>query len=173
MSDETSHSHTPFEAADHDHDRCVTSAVAAAAELCERRGARLTDLRRRILELVWRSHAPRGAYSILETLQQQGRSAAPPTVYRALDFLLAHGLVHRIESLNAVVGCPTPGKPHTGHFLICTGCGIAAEVDDRRIGDAVEASAGMLGFRIERQTIEIAGQCPNCQDGEAAESHAG
>ena len=89
--------HTPFEAADHDHDRCIADAVAAAAELCERRGARLTDLRRRILELVWRSHAPRGAYSILETLQQQGRSAAPPAVFRALDLLLAHRRVHPQE----------------------------------------------------------------------------
>ena len=159
----TTHAHAPCEAADHDHDRCIADAVAAAAELCERRGARLTDLRRRILELVWRSHAPRGPYSILDTLQQQGRSAAPPTVYRALDFLLAHGLVHRIESLNAVVGCPTPGKAHTGHFLICTGCGIAAEVDDRRIGDAVAASAGKVVFRIERQTSEGAGRCPSGQ----------
>ena len=173
MAHSSDHTHHLFEAADHDHDLCISEAVAAAAELCERRGARLTDLRRHILELVWRSHAPRGAYSILETLYQQGRSAAPPTVYRVLDFLLAHGLIHRIESLNAVVGCPTPGKPHTGHFLICNGCGIAAEVDDRRIGDAVAASAGEVGFRVERQTIELAGRCPNCQDGEGRESHAG
>ena len=57
--------------------------------------------------------------------EQDGRRAAPPTVYRALDFLLENGLVHRISSLNAFVGCSLPGKPHAGQFLLCSGCGAA------------------------------------------------
>ncbi|MGB8273652.1 MAG: transcriptional repressor, partial [Alphaproteobacteria bacterium] len=127
----------PFPGAAHDHGSCVAAAVEHAARLCAKRHARLTDLRRHVLELVWRSHEPVGAYAILETLRREGRKAAPPTVYRALEFLLAHGLVHRIESLNAFVGCVRPGSAHGGQFLICSACGAAAELNDGRIGRAV------------------------------------
>ena len=153
-----------FVRADHDHGPCVSAALAAAAELCERRGVRLTVLRRQVLELVWGSHAPQGAYAILETLHRRGRRAAPPTVYRALDFLLGQGLVHRIVSMNAYVGCTTPGALHAGHFLICGGCGTAAEVDGRRIGAAVRRRAAEVGFKVERETVELRGLCPSCQD---------
>lgn len=163
----------PFPRANHDHESCVTTALAAATRLCQRRGARLTELRRRILALVWRSHTPQGAYAILATLHRQGRRAAPPTVYRALEFLLEHGLIHRIESLNAFVGCATPGEPHAGHFLICSDCGASAEVDDRRIGAAVRDSVADAGFKLERQIIELTGLCPDCQTTPKDAGHAG
>ena len=152
-----------FPSADHDHGRCIATALDAAAGLCERRGARLTALRRQVLELVWRGHEPRGAYAILETLHQGGRRAAPPTVYRALEFLLGQGLIHRIESLNAFIGCVAPSEPHAGHFLICDACGGAAEVNDQRIGAALRESATEIGFKVERETIELRGLCPRCQ----------
>lgn len=154
-----------FPAANHDHGRCVAHALAAAEAECRRRGARLTDVRRRVLELVWASHAPIGAYVVLETLGREGWSAAPPTVYRALDFLLAHGLVHRIERLNAYVGCTRPGAPHAGQFLLCTQCGAAAELDDESITRAVAAAAARLGFTITGQTVEAEGLCPACRGG--------
>lgn len=152
-----------FAAADHDHQGCVDAAVAAAAEICAGRDARLTRLRRRVLELVWGSHGPVGAYDILERLGRDGRRVAPPTVYRALEFLVDQGLVHRIESHNAYVGCPDPGKSHVGQFLICRVCGAAAELDDGRIHAAVVRSARDVGFRVQHQTIEVMGLCPYCQ----------
>ncbi len=147
----------------HDHGACIASAVARATELCAHRKARLTRLRRRVLEIVWRSHEPVGAYAILRVLRAEGRPAAPPTVYRALEFLLAHGLVHRVESLNAYMGCAQPGKAHTGQFLICGRCGAAVELDDERVRSAVARGAERLGFAIERQTIEVIGLCPRCR----------
>jgi Fur family zinc uptake transcriptional regulator len=152
-----------FTGGDHDHRHCVVTALQAAAELCERQGLRLTALRRRVLELVWRGHQPRGAYDILEELHGEGRRAAPPTVYRALEFLRLHGLIHRIESLNAFIGCVSPEVPHSGHFMICNRCGGAAEVNDQEIGDALRRSARNSGFVIEQQTIELRGVCPACQ----------
>ncbi len=92
----------------------------------------------------------------------RGRGA-PPTVYRALEFLLAQGLIHRIESLNAYVGCVHPDGAHGGQFLICTGCGATAEVHDPRVDAAVARRAEELGFAVARKTIEIAGLCPPCQ----------
>ena len=152
----------PFEGAAHDHQVCVDRALERAAELCARSGARLTDLRRRVLELIWTSHAPVGAYDILERLSEDQGRTAPPTVYRALEFLLAEGLIHRVESLNAFVGCADPGDAHAGQFLICTGCGNAAELHDARIDKAIAASTAKLGFRPTRKTVEVLGLCPTC-----------
>src|SRR5262249_26895493 len=143
----------------HDHARCVGAAVAAASALCTRNGDRLTPLRRRVLELVWTGHRPVGAYALLDQLKRDGRSAAPPTVYRALDFLLQRGLVHRLASLNAYCGCAHPGEAHLVQFLICRDCGTAAELADRRVGEAISRSAAAHGFASRARDIELSGQC--------------
>lgn len=152
----------PFFHRPHDHQRCIEKALEKAALLCEERGARLTELRRRVLALVWRSHAPVGAYDILEQLRRDGRGAAPPTVYRALDFLRDHGLVHRIESLNAFIGCPHPDETHVSQFLICTSCSTVAEIDDAKLRAALAESAATAGFAVDRLTVELRGRCPRC-----------
>ncbi len=146
----------------HDHARCIEEALTLAAELCASRGARLTELRRTVLEFVWQSHAPLGAYAILDMLSAEGRRAMPPTVYRALDFLLQQKLIHRIASLNAYIGCIDPRRPHNGQHLICRLCGTAAEVDEEAISGAIAASARDLRFSVERQTVEVTGICVNC-----------
>ncbi len=129
------------------------------------RGVRLTALRRRVLELVWQSHKPMGAYDILSVLSDQdGRKAAPPTVYRALDFLLENGLIHRIASLNAFMGCTHPGHPHQGQFLICQQCHMAIEMEDPQIREAIAQAAGVMGFRVAGETVEIRGLCKACQE---------
>lgn len=153
----------PFPPTNHDHERCVADAVAAAERLCAREGLAFTALRRRVLELVWSSHGPVGAYELLDALRGEGRRAAPPTVYRALEFLREHGLVHRIESRNGFIGCARPDRHHGGQFLICRDCGAAAEIDDATIAGAVHRRAEALGFAVDRQTIEITGRCPRCR----------
>ena len=149
----------------HNHDHCLEGALDRAAALCGERGVRLTPLRRRVLELIWSGHKPLGAYDILDILRTERQGSAPPTVYRALDFLLRHGLVHRIESLNSFVGCPNPDSHHGGQFLICRSCGMAGELNDSRIDDAIRKSAAKAGFEVGRRTVEIEGLCPHCQDG--------
>lgn len=148
----------------HDHDRCIHSALVAAETLCAERRVRLTALRRRVLELVWRGHRPVKAYDILAALRDEHAAAAPPTVYRALDFLLQEGLIHRIESLNAYVGCAEPEGQHAGQFLICTECGTVGELNDPGIDALLQARVGQLGFRLRRQTIELDGICPRCAE---------
>jgi Fur family zinc uptake transcriptional regulator len=153
----------PFKNRQHDHRRCIDAALAEAESACRYRGLRFTALRRRVLTLIWTRHAPIKAYDILERLRREGRRAAPPTVYRALEFLLGAGLVHRIESLNAYVGCGEPGRPHIGQFLICRRCSAVAEVDAPAIAQALAADAKRLGFNADRQTIEIKGVCADCR----------
>jgi Fur family transcriptional regulator, zinc uptake regulator len=152
----------------HNHADCVAAALAAAAAVCARRGARLTPLRRRVLELVWLSHRPAGAYDVLAALGDNW-AAAPPTVYRALDFLRTHGLVHRIESRNAFIGCSAPGHGPAPQILICDACGAAAEIADGSADAAARASAARLGFVVGSQIVEAVGRCADCRAPEAAE----
>lgn len=147
----------------HDHRLCVADALSVADRVCEERAIRFTELRRRVFELVWASHKPVGAYAILEILRSEGLGSAPPTVYRALDFLLEHELVHRIESLNAFVGCAHPGESHRGFFLICKQCGNAEELDDQRLGASIAHAAEARGFAARHTTLEVAGTCASCQ----------
>lgn len=156
---------TPLACHPHDHSHCVAEALAAADQVCARSGARLTALRRRVLELVWQSHQPLGAYDILGVLSaEDGRRAAPPTVYRALDFLLEHGLIHRLASLNAYIGCNHPGQSHQGHFFICRRCNTAIEVEQPAIGAAIQAAAAEVGFAVEGQMVEVVGLCARCRE---------
>ena len=153
----------PFSDAAHDHRRCVAAAMDQALDLCERRGVRLTDMRRRVLELVWQSHAPIGAYQILEHLAIGRGRVAPPTVYRALDFLSREGLVHRIDRLNAYVGCSAPQAAHQAYFLICSTCGDAAEFHDPGLAAAISGCAQRSGFELAAATVELAGLCARCR----------
>ena len=151
-----------FSGGSHDHKHCVKTALNDAEALCSARGARLTDARKRVLELVWESHHPVGAYDVLSKLSQESGKTAPPTVYRALDFLLEQGLIHRIESLNAYVGCSHPSEEHSGVFLICNNCGCAAEVHDSAIDQAILKKTDSLGFKTDQRMLEVRGTCPDC-----------
>lgn len=156
------HEHHAFEP--HDHGHCIEDALGAADRICEASGARLTPLRRRVLELVWHSHKPLGAYELLDQLTAEGHKPAPPTVYRALEFLLEQKLVHRIASRNAFIGCSHPGAAHAGYFLLCDVCGNAEEIcDSRPLGEAVQAAADQAGFEVQSQTLELTGRCHHCR----------
>ena len=151
-----------FPAGKHKHSVCIVDALRVAEDTCKRRGNRLTPIRRRVLELVWASHEPVKAYDVLDVLRDERRSAAPPTVYRALEFLQAEGLVHKIESLNAYVGCGKPGHRDSGQFLICVDCGEVAELDDSELVNLISKKAKQIGFSIEDQVVEIKGCCAQC-----------
>lgn len=146
----------------HNHEACVSQALADARAICQHKSARLTPTRERVLELIWQSHKPLGAYDVLAELTSEGHNAAPPTVYRALDFLQQHGLVHRIASLNAFTGCAHAGEQHTGMFLICRACGNVLELTDTSVSTAIHKAAGAEAFRTEAITLEVAGLCPGC-----------
>ena len=142
-------------------------ALEHAASLCQQRGTRLTELRRRVLEIIWNSPTPVGAYAILEVLRDDGRQGAPPTVYRALDFLLDQGLIHRLASLNVFTGCRHPDHLHGGQFLICKQCGRADEFSNPAVDALLRAEASARHFEVLAQTVEVLGRCPQCRRGAA------
>ncbi len=146
----------------HDHQHCIREALTSAERVCAERGARLTPLRKRVLELIWDSHEAIKAYELLESLGALGESTKPPTVYRALEFLLEQGLIHRIESENAYVGCRHPEEAHDYQLLICDGCRHVEEVEVPGVGAALKDQASQLGFRVHQKTVEIHGLCAQC-----------
>jgi Fur family zinc uptake transcriptional regulator len=154
----------------HDHDACAATALASAERIAEERGVRFTALRHYVLEMILASHKPVGAYDVLSALAREDSPAkpSPPTVYRALDFLLAQGFIHRIDSLNAYAGCFAPARAHRSRFLLCRGCGAAAEIDDSELDSALAHAAAARGFAVERQTVELTGLCPECRTDGAA-----
>ncbi len=149
----------------HDHNHCIEDALARAEELSAERGLRFTETRRRVLELVWQSHTAVKAYDIIERFSTDGQATKPPTVYRALDFLIEHGFIHRIESLNAFVGCAHPDDGHESQFLICNNCDNVAEINAQGVRLSIRDQADKAGFHIGRQTIEVHGLCGNCSGG--------
>lgn len=151
-----------FPDASHDHDACISAALAAAEDTCRREGLRLTPIRRRVLELVWQNHRPVGAYDLLDQLSRDGKRAMPPTVYRALEFLQGAGLVHRIATLNAFVGCSHPDHAHQCQFLICSDCRTVVELESEQIGRSLKREAAALGFQVREQNVELTGLCPEC-----------
>ena len=146
----------------HDHNDCLDEAIRNAEQRCRLEGLRLTELRKRVLTLVWESHKPQRAYDILEGLEQYGHRPAPPTAYRALDFLVQAGLIHRIESLNAYIGCADPHQHHSSQFFICDECDAVAEIQDTALTRKLTQNANELGFTPRDQTIEIHGLCGDC-----------
>lgn len=149
--------------APHDHEACQTHALAEAETLLEQQSARLTPVRRRTLEILLEAHRAMGAYEVLERLAEDGFGKQPPVAYRALEFLVEHGLAHRLQRLNAFIACLHPGEDHAPVFLICRACKAVAESSAPEMRSALAASAAAQGFAIERATIEASGLCPGCQ----------
>lgn len=146
----------------HDHSRCRDSVMEGALRLVEDQGLRLTPIRLRVLEILADSHRPLGAYDVLDRLAREGHPRQPPLAYRALDFLCANGLAHRINRLNAFTACRAPGRAHVPSFLICRACGRAAEATAPALTKAVARMAGDEGFLPDPVGVEALGLCAPC-----------
>ncbi len=149
----------------HNHANCTAELLSRAERTCERRGSRLTGQRREVLNCVAQSHSAVGAYDIIERMAGHGPRPAPITVYRALDFLEAHGLVHKIESRNAFVACTHPHEGKPAAMLVCEDCGLVAELDAPDVFERLQAAAAAQGFQPRRSIVELTGLCAACGGG--------
>ena len=149
--------------AQHDHGHCAADVLARAEVLAADQGARLTPVRRRVLEILLEDHRAMGAYDVLQRLAAEGFGNQPPVAYRALDFLVEQGFAHRVRRLNAFTACMHPGEAHAPVFLICRGCDAVAEAPAAAVRTALDDAASNVGFAVERTNIEALGLCPSCQ----------
>ncbi len=168
MNKQSSHSaaNSPVFGSDHNHSNCIEEALGNARKVCEGGGERFTDLRRQVFELVWAEHKPVKAYDLLSALSSKRSGVAPATVYRTLEFLQAQGLVHKLESLNAYLGCSHPNKDHQGHFLICENCEEVREVEFSTFSQSIDEIEATQQFRVNHMTVELFGICNKCESKE-------
>ena len=146
----------------HDHSDCMHHALKAAESICSVQNIRLTPARKRILELICASHQAIGAYQLLDQLKQEDSKAKPATIYRALDFLIDAGLVHKVQSLNAYIGCLTADKDHHSAILICDQCNNAYEIDATSLYENLFDMSKTFGFKPSHLTLELHGLCADC-----------
>lgn len=151
-----------FLAPNHDHKACIHEGLLAAQRICDRASVRLTSDRQQVLEVLLHDHAALGAYDIIDRMDWGARKRASSVVYRALEFLIGHGLVHKLHSRNAFIACAHPEVDHGTQFLICAGCQIIAEIGDRKLDQSLNQAARKAGFTLHRPMIEIEGLCPYC-----------
>src|ERR1700678_856847 len=153
-----------FPAPDHDHDRCAADALDHAELVCRQRAQKFTPIRRQVLRALLSSHRPLGAYEVIDELAKSMPRPAPITVYRALDFLMGNGLVHRIESRNAYFAC-SHDQDATAMiaFLICERCGSVGEIPAAPVAQSLNAAARATGFPPKLSVGEITGTCAHCQ----------
>jgi Fur family zinc uptake transcriptional regulator len=153
-----------FPAPGHDHGSCVAKVVERAQTAFEQQGLRLTELRRLVLEEIASSHKAVGAYDVLERVSAKGgRRLAPISVYRALDTLVALGVVHRLESRNAFFACHAAHAANRRQIVLtCNACGSVAEVSGARVFDGIAQAANEAGFRMAHALVEVAGSCRAC-----------
>ena len=154
--------HPTFHA--HDHAHCTGDVMARAEAITAANGARLTPVRRRVLEILLEAHRAMGAYDVLQRLANEGFGNQPPVAYRALEFLEDQGLAHRIRRLNAFAACMHPGEEHSPAFLICRACDTVAEAPAVPAMQALVEAAAPTGFVLERANIEAVGLCPACRE---------
>ena len=137
--------------------------VREVERVCKQHGLRLTPIRAHALRLIAEADRPVKAYELLDLMKATHDAAAPPTVYRALEFLLEHGFIHKLASINAFVGCHHPGgEQHAVPFLICDNCHSAVELEDAQVVESLDARARALGFVPQAQTLEVHGLCADC-----------
>jgi Fur family transcriptional regulator, zinc uptake regulator len=148
----------------HDHHN-VTQRLVEAENICASTGSRLTPLRKEVLELILNASGPMGAYDLLAKIKSDSdRPAAPPTVYRTLDFLLEKGLIHRLTSINAYIPCCHPREGHQAAFLICTECKTVKEASAQGLLQQLDVISSSDGFIAHHSIIEISGICQQCQN---------
>ena len=155
------HKHECTDPSHHVHD--AAGFVQAVEQACAARGLRLTPLRAQVLGMVAAAGKPIKAYDLLDRMKSENGSSAPPTVYRALDFLLEQGFIHRLASINAFVSCHHPQVQHSVPFLICDHCQNAIELEDERITSLLDSEARAVGFVPRAQILEVHGLCAHCR----------
>lgn len=144
------------------HKISIDEALKKAEIICNKKGVKLTKLRQKVLTLILKNHGYVKAYDLLNDLKKNDASAKPPTVYRSLDFLMEHGFIHKIQSLNAFVGCSHPEEHEDCYFLICKECKNIEECCSNTVKKVLTSTSGKNNFSPNQVTLEITGICQDC-----------
>ena len=146
----------------HSHSKCIKNALDKAEKICREKSIRLTPIRKKVLELIWQHHKPVKAYDLLNQLSSGDHIEKPPTVYRALDFLLENHFIHKIESCNGYIGCELDHTQMDSKFFVCDQCDEVKEVYEPKLDKSLQDVSKKQGFTPNQTKIEIHGTCARC-----------
>ncbi|GAJ64917.1 zinc uptake regulation protein ZUR [Edwardsiella piscicida] len=147
--------------------------LAQAEQICRQRNVRLTPQRMEVLRLMAAQQGAISAYDLLDLLRVSEPQAKPPTIYRALDFLLEQGFIHKVESTNSYVMCHHLDEPcHTSALFICHRCGQVHERSADLLQQQLETLAQQAGFTLQHSVIEAHGLCHACAQAPDGETSA-
>lgn len=152
----------------HQHTECLENAVKQAETACAKRDLRFTDIRRKVLAIIWQSHKAISAAEVRRQLDDN----MPPTTYRALEFLQKAGLIHHVATLNAYIGCPNPNHSQPSQLFICGDCHEVTEVQSEKMERQLADEAKRQSFKVRKPHLEILGQCAACQHADENHAHA-
>lgn len=146
----------------------VRKVLLKAEQRCITSGSRLTEKRKKILEIMVSSDVPLSPYEVVDQYNELAASKMPAnSAYRILDFLVSENLAHKLASAQKYVACSHIACDHSHavpQFLICGQCqnvqevGIQAELM-KQLKNNVESS----GYTMTSQQLEIQCLCPDCQ----------
>lgn len=140
----------------------IAAQLDIAERLCNQRGRRLTPIRRMVLEILLQRQRSVKAYELLNEIRKVQPGAAPPTVYRALDFLIAEGLIHRLDAVNAWSACMDAAGERHDILVICTQCGAVAEFSDPKLHRQLAQKVASAGYVLNHHETELRALCGPC-----------
>lgn len=141
----------------------LKASIHKVKEICKSNKLGFTEIRKQVFEIIVKNNKPIKAYEILDKISNiNNKHSHPPTVYRAIDFLIENGFVHKLNSINSFVGCFHPKAHKECYFLICKKCNIYQECCDDSLKDRISKTAIYNNFVICNTTLEIEGHCIDC-----------
>jgi Fur family ferric uptake transcriptional regulator len=106
----------------------------------------------------------RGAQEIHAALRSHGERVGLASVYRVLDTLVGHGLVHRVDVGDGVVRYePARGDAAHHHHLVCDGCGRVEQFSDEQLEHAIHAVEAQSGYAVVAHEVVLRGACADCR----------
>lgn len=135
---------------------------------CSDKGIKLTNKRLNVLSSLTACKQAMSAYELAEQYRSDFGQAIPAmSIYRILDYLVEHSLVHKLSSANKYVACSHLTCEHdhaVPQFLICTGCNSVTEIAlSKTVMDELRGSVEKTGFKLAADQLELNGFCKNCQ----------
>jgi len=121
-------------------------------------GGRFTTIRKHIFQILLEAPHPLGAYDIIDRLNGIG-AQKPPTVYRALTWLIDHGLAAKIAFNSRYTAMPIGVEANDIAFMVCKACGDMDTLEAPGISQSLHQSAKDRGFANTQTVIEIIGLC--------------
>lgn len=150
--------------------------IEKAKDACTRSGARLTEKRERVLQILLKSDRPLSAYELRDEYKKNSDKPIPTmSVYRILKFLEEEHLAHKVSSTSKYIACSEIDQgcnTELLQFLVCSKCQSTKEVSlSRRVFDELAKLSESAGYTMTGSQFELQCLCNDCAVAERNLAH--